>query len=74
MVAGSVGFIGEANGVVYVYSKATFARTLASRMLRMAEAELEANEMVDDVIGELTNMIVGSIKSRLCEAGTRHAY
>jgi len=70
MVAGSVGFIGEANGVVYVYYKATFARTLASRMLRMAEAELDANEMVDDVIGELTNMIVGSIKSRLCDAGT----
>jgi chemotaxis protein CheX len=69
MIAGSVGFIGEANGVVYIYYKASFARTLAARMLRIPEAELDADEMVDDVIGELTNMIVGSIKSRLCDAG-----
>ena len=69
LVVGSVGFIGDANGVVYVYVTEPFARTLASRMLGLAEAELDNHEMVNDVIGELSNMIVGAVKSRLCDSG-----
>jgi chemotaxis protein CheX len=69
LVAGSVGFTGDANGVVYMHVTARFARTLASRMLGLAEAELHGEEMVNDVIGELSNMIVGCAKSRLCDAG-----
>jgi chemotaxis protein CheX len=69
VVAGSVGFIGDVNGVVYVYMADAFARRLACRMLGMSEAELEGDEMVNDVIGELTNMIVGAVKSRLCDSG-----
>ncbi len=69
LVAGSVGFIGDVNGVVYVHVTAGFARKLASRMLGLAEAELEGDEMVNDVIGELSNMIVGNVKSRLCDSG-----
>jgi CheY-like chemotaxis protein len=45
------------------------ARTLASRMLGLAEAELQGDDMVNDAIGELSNMIVGCAKSRLCDAG-----
>ena len=41
LVAGSVGFIGDVNGVVYIQVTASFARTLAGRMLGLAEAELE---------------------------------
>ncbi len=44
LVAGSVGFIGDVNGVVYVHVTAGFARKLASRMLGLAEAELEGDE------------------------------
>jgi two-component system cell cycle response regulator len=69
LVAGCVGFTGDANGVVYVHATARFARTLASRMLGLPEAELQGDEMVNDVIGELSNMIVGCAKSRLCDAG-----
>jgi chemotaxis protein CheX len=69
LVAGSVGFIGDVNGVVYVYATAAFARQLAGRMLGLTDAELEGDEMVNDVVGELTNMIVGSVKSRLCDSG-----
>ena len=68
LVAGSVGFIGDVNGVVYIRVTAAFARKLAGRMLGLAEAELEGDEMVNDVIGELTNMVVGSVKSRLCDS------
>jgi chemotaxis protein CheX len=38
-------------------------------MLGLAEAELQGDEMVNDVIGELSNMIVGCAKPRLCDAG-----
>lgn len=69
LVIASVGFIGDVNGVVYLHLTNAFARTLAGRMLGMAEAELEGDEMVNDVIGELTNMIVGAVKSRLCDEG-----
>ncbi len=68
LVVSSVGFIGEATGVVYLRFTADFARTLASRMLGMPESEM-ADEMTNDVIGELSNMVVGSVKSQLCDAG-----
>jgi chemotaxis protein CheX len=68
-VAGSIGFIGDVNGMVYIHVTAAFARTLASRMLGLPEAEIEGEEMVNDVIGELSNMMVGAVKSQLCDSG-----
>jgi chemotaxis protein CheX len=70
LVAGSVGLVGDVNGVVYIYVTASFAQTLASRMLGLPEDQLEGDGLVNDVIGELTNMIVGSVKSRLCDSGS----
>ena len=70
IVAGSVGFIGDVNGMVYLHLTAAFARTLASKMLGMAEAEFDGDEMVNDVVGEVSNMIVGAVKSRLCDSGS----
>lgn len=67
-IAGSVGFAGSANGVVYVQIGDRFARAIASQMLGMTDAEL-VPELITDVIGELTNMFVGSVKSRLCDQG-----
>jgi chemotaxis protein CheX len=69
LVAASVGFIGEATGVVYIYNTDAFARRVTSRMLGMPEAEIDGHEMVNDAMGELGNMIVGQIKSRLCDRG-----
>ncbi len=70
LVAGSVGFIGDVNGVVYLQVTAAFARVLASLMLGMSEDEIEGDEMVNDVVGEVSNMIVGAVKSRLCDSGS----
>jgi chemotaxis protein CheX len=69
-VAGSVGFIGVVTGVVFVYSTVSFARQVARRMLG-AEAALPGEEMVNDAFGEITNMIVGHIKSRLADRGSK---
>jgi chemotaxis protein CheX len=68
-VMGSVGFIGEATGVVYIHSGMSFARTITSRLLGIPETEVDTGEMLTDAIGELTNMVVGYVKSRLCDAG-----
>ncbi len=68
LIAGSVGFVGEANGVVYVHLTESFAKSLASGMLQMPENELD-DEMVNDAVAEISNMIVGSVKSNLCDRG-----
>jgi chemotaxis protein CheX len=68
LVSGSVRFDGDVTGVFHIHVTAPFARSLASRMLGLTEAELE-DEMVNDAIGELCNMIVAAVKSRLCDDG-----
>jgi chemotaxis protein CheX len=69
LVAGSIGFIGDANGLVYIYFEEPFAKMLASRMLHLSEVEVESVELVNDVIGEISNMVVGATKSRICDSG-----
>lgn len=67
-LAGSVGFIGVLTGVVFVYSTVSFARKVTRGMLG-PETVIIGEEMVNDAFGELTNMIVGHIKSRLGDRG-----
>ena len=70
-VVGTVGFIGEVNGLIYLYLEEPFARLCTCQLLGMSEAELEAagDEVINDAIGELTNMTVGGFKNGLCDAG-----
>jgi chemotaxis protein CheX len=68
-VAGSVGFIGEATGVIYLYVGARFAGTITGRLLSIPETEIEGEEMINDAIGELSNMVGGYVKSRLSDGG-----
>ena len=46
-------------------------RLFTSHLLAMAEAEVDeaGDEVINDAIGELTNMSVGSFKNGLCDAG-----
>lgn len=68
-IVGSVGFAGQANGIVYLYSGFGFAKLITGQMLGISEADGIEDEMVKDAIGELSNMVVGNIKSRLCDTG-----
>ncbi len=70
-VVGTVGFIGDANGLIYVYLDQGFADRCTCQMLGMSSAELQASghEVTNDAIGEITNMVVGSFKNGLCDAG-----
>jgi CheY-specific phosphatase CheX len=67
-VVGSVGFAGKAIGVVYIHVSDGFAQAIASAMLGMTPGELGTHE-VDDVLGEVSNMVGGNLKSSLCDAG-----
>ena len=68
-VAGSVGFIGRVSGVVFLYSTNSFARNMTSSLLGLTDLEIEGDEMVNDAMGELSNMVVGHLKSRLSDRG-----
>ena len=68
-VVGSVGFAGKAVGSVNIQVNEAFARSITAAMLGMEEDEIEGDEEVHDVIGELSNMVGGDLKSRLCDEG-----
>ena len=70
-VVGTVGFIGDISGLIYLYLNADFAKFVASNILGMSLAEVEegGDEVVNDAIGELTNMTVGGFKNQLCDQG-----
>ncbi len=68
-IASAVGFIGDMTGVVYIYASSSYASKMTSVMLEMDETEVQGDEMVNDAMGELANMIVGSLKAALVEKG-----
>jgi chemotaxis protein CheX len=68
-VFSSVGFIGEVTGSVYLGVDILLSHIITSRMLGISQDEIESEEMVNDVMGEVSNMIVGQVKSRLCDDG-----
>ena len=69
-VSGSVGFAGEnVTGAVYLHLSAPFALQAAATMLGLKPEELGSDADVNDVIGEVTNMLAGGLKSWLCDAG-----
>jgi chemotaxis protein CheX len=70
-VVGTVGFIGDINGLIYLYIDEEFAGKCTREMLGMTDQEFAENgsECVNDAIGEITNMVVGSFKNGLCDAG-----
>lgn len=64
-VCGSVGFGGEAiSGAVYLHLPARFAALLAACMLGVEPQSLSEAE-INDVVGELGNMLTGGLKSWL---------
>jgi CheY-specific phosphatase CheX len=69
-VSGSAGFAGEdLNGALYIHMSATFANKVAAAMLGIKPEEITAENEVNDVIGEVANMLTGGLKSWLCDAG-----
>jgi chemotaxis protein CheX len=67
-IVGSVGFVGDANGVIHLYFGLSFARVITRKVLGLAEED-DCDHMVNDSIGELGNVVVGRLKSRLSDRG-----
>ena len=68
-IAGAVGFVGRLSGVVYVFTTVSFARRITATLLGLEEAEIKEDEMINDAMGEMANMLVGHIKSRITDRG-----
>ena len=68
-IVGSVSLAGSVSGTVNIHVSDIFASQITANMLGMELDEIDSDEEVHDVIGELSNMIGGDLKSHLCDAG-----
>ena len=68
-VAGTIGFTGKFNAVIYLYTNLRFARRMTSLLLGLPESAIDGHELINDAIGELTNMHAGHLKSRFSDKG-----
>lgn len=67
-IVGSVGFAGKVMGNINIHISETFGRVIAAAMLGMEMDEIDGEEEIFDVLGEVCNMVGGDLKSRLCDA------
>jgi chemotaxis protein CheX len=65
-VVGTVAFAGKTSGLVVFYSSMEAARIITASMLSIDPASV--NGELPDAIGELTNMIAGSFRTRVAHA------
>jgi chemotaxis protein CheX len=70
-VVGTVAFTGERCGIVAFYTTTETARTIAGAMLGIPAVEV--NGEMPDAIGEITNMIAGTFRTRMALFGSRWA-
>lgn len=69
-VSGLVGFAGESvAGVMCVHFSEPFARQVTAAMLGLTPDDSTNQAGVNDVVGEVANMLTGGLKSWLCDAG-----
>jgi chemotaxis protein CheX len=69
-VTSSVGFVGETvAGAVYLHVPSPLAARIAGAMLGLPPTEIPADPDVNDVMGEVANMLAGGLKSWLCDQG-----
>jgi chemotaxis protein CheX len=68
-IIGNIGLAGTVSAVVYLRFPAQFTSILTTQLLGMGKDDPASNEIVNDAVGELTNMVVGHTKTRLCDRG-----
>jgi len=69
-VLGLISFKGDLEGCLGIYCRLSAARAIAQNMLGMDESEELEKAEICDAIGEVANMVMGSIKTRLQESVT----
>lgn len=66
-INGSIGFGGKMTATLFVSADESLARRMAQQVL--GDPALESMHEICDVFGEITNMVAGGCKSRLCDNG-----
>ena len=66
---GSVCFAGDATGLVNIQVSEDFAREMAASLMGMEPEEIEGEEEIQDLMGELGNIVGGNLKSAFTDAG-----
>jgi flagellar motor switch protein FliN len=69
----SVCFAGDATGIVSLHVGEELSRLMAANMLGIKPEEIEDTAAVDDMLGELGNIVGGNLKSALTDTGLRCA-
>ena len=68
-LTGAVRFKGETNGVVTLAFSPHFSLMVANQLLGANDDEEHTPEAINDVIGEIVNIVTGNLQSKLCDAG-----
>ncbi len=68
-VVGCVSFTGDVVGNICIHVSRQFSKVMTAAMLGMEVDEVEDDEEIHDVIGEVSNMVGGDLKSKMCDAG-----
>jgi chemotaxis protein CheX len=69
----SVGFAGDATGIISMHIGTDLCRRMAASMPGAQPEEIEGGDEIDDMLGELSNIVGGSLKSALTDVGLRCA-
>jgi flagellar motor switch protein FliN len=68
-LVGSINYAGEVVGVMAIHVSREFAVLITSSMLGIPENEITGEDEIKDVLGELTNIVSGNLKSDFLDAG-----
>ena len=69
-VTGCIAVVGATvSGTVYVHLPDGLAKLAAGKLLRIKPEELDGGAEVNDVVGEICNIVAGKLKSALTNAG-----
>lgn len=69
----SVCFAGDSTGIVSLHVGEGLSRRMAANMLGMEPEEIEGTSEIEDMLGELGNIVGGNLKSALTDTGLRCA-
>jgi len=69
----SVCFAGDSTGIVSLHVGEELSRRMAANMLGMEPEEIEGTSEIEDMLGELGNIVGGNLKSALTDTGLRCA-
>jgi flagellar motor switch protein FliN len=68
---GAVSFAGDAMGLINIHVTSQFSRQMAAVLLDMDIGDVDIETDVNDVIGELSNIVGGNLKSIFSDVGLR---